>query len=93
MTGVAPSALPPPAQAGLGPGLHLFSVVPSDTAAFAQPPRMLWVGGAGNIAVVALGDAAPITIFDVPAGTLIDWVVAQKVLVTGTTATNIVGIY
>ena len=52
---------------------------------------LLWVGGAGNVAVkTATGQS--ITFTAVPAGTLIP-IMVSEVEATGTTATLIVGIY
>lgn len=54
--------------------------------------RGLYVGGAGNIAILAPGDASPVTLSGVPAGTFLP-VSARRVYSTGTTATGIVALY
>jgi len=64
------------------------AVTPSDTTAVTF--RALWVGGAGNVAVVTEGGNS-VTFTAVPAGTLLP-VAVQTVKSTGTTATNMVGL-
>lgn len=68
-----------------------FTVTKSDATVFSQPTRSLWVGGLGDVAVRMLDGTTPI-FSAVPAGTLLR-VRVDKVLSTGTTATNIVGLY
>lgn len=59
--------------------------------------RALWVGGAGNIAVIFYNDTTSggagtaVTIVGVPAGTLLPFAV-KKVMGTNTTASSIVGL-
>lgn len=79
-------------SAGSGsPATGGFSVTKSDATVFAQPTRSLWVGGAGDVAVRMLDGTTPI-FTGVLAGALLP-VRVDKVLSTGTTATNIVGLY
>lgn len=74
------------------PGAKLVSITPSDSTDLSSLGiRGLWVGGAGNIAVVAGNDAAAVTLVGVPAGTLIP-IKPKKIMSTNTTATDIVGI-
>ena len=56
------------------------------------PCRALWIGGTGDIAVIAKDDTAAVTIVGVPAGTVLP-ISAKAVRVTGTTATSIVALY
>ena len=74
------------------PAVHAFAVTPSDSVTFPTATRALWIGGAGNVAVLALADSVAVTFAAVPAGTLLP-IVAQQVLATGTSATNIVGMW
>lgn len=74
------------------PASSLIAVTPSDTTVYNPPLRGLYVGGTGNVAVVAASDTSSVTLNTVPAGTFVP-VIASKVLATGTTATNIVGYY
>lgn len=53
--------------------------------------RALWVGGAGDVAVMGIDDTAAVTISAVPAGTLLPFNV-KRVMSTNTTATLIVGV-
>lgn len=66
-----------------------FAVAPSDAANFATPARSLYVGGAGDVVVVA-PDGSVTKFVAVPAGTVLP-VRATRVNLTGTTATSIVG--
>jgi hypothetical protein len=72
---------------------QLRAVTPTDNANLALGPcRALWVGGAGNLAVITAGDTAAVTLSAVPAGTIVP-VRAQVVMSTNTTATLIVALY
>jgi hypothetical protein len=51
----------------------------------------LYVGGAGDVAIMPVGDTTAVTFSAVPAGTVIP-VRCQKVMSTNTTATAIVGL-
>jgi hypothetical protein len=55
-------------------------------------PRSLYVGGGGDVAILAASDTAAVTLSSVPAGTILP-VKAAKVMSTNTTATNIVALY
>lgn len=54
--------------------------------------RALWVGGAGDVAVILANDTAAVTIVGVAAGTLLP-VQVTKVMDTNTTATSILALY
>ena len=54
--------------------------------------RGIWVGGAGNLAVMFSGDSAAVTLVGVTAGSLLP-IQVQKVMSTNTTATSIVALY
>lgn len=70
----------------------LKAVTPSDTLNLPMAPcRALWVGVAGDVAVMADDDSAAVTLLAVPAGLLP--VRAKRVLATGTNATSIVALY
>ena len=59
------------------------------------PTRALYIGGAGDVAVVMLGQAVaatPITFSAVAAGTILD-VQVSRVMATNTTATLILALY
>lgn len=80
-------------QGGLQtPPDNAFAVTPNNTGELPFVTRALYVGGAGDVAVVLRKDGAPVTFVAVPAGSMLPLRVRQ-VLVTGTTATALVGIY
>lgn len=64
------------------------SVTASDSTVFDEESA-IYVGTTGNIALRLIGDSTTVTYVAVPAGTWMP-VVADMVLSTGTTATNIV---
>ncbi len=64
------------------------AVTKSDTVGFASASKRIWVGGAGNVAVVFI-DGSVVTYTAVPAGSYLN-VRAQRVNSTNTTATNMV---
>lgn len=73
------------------PARKAFAITPSDSAVIEGATRGVWVGGAGNLAVLMVNDSSAITFSGVPAGTLLP-IQVQKVMSTNTTATLIVGV-
>ena len=73
------------------PGVGLAAVTPSDSTDLTGV-RAIYVGGAGNVALRAIGDSSAVTLSSVPAGTIIP-VQIDRVMSTNTTATSIVAIY
>lgn len=71
------------------PAVSATAVTKSDTAANAY--RALYIGGAGDVAVILDGDTVAVTFVGVPAGTFMP-VRTAKVMAANTTATNIVGL-
>lgn len=67
-----------------------FTVTPSDSAGLTRTVRSLYVGTGGNMAVTTV-EGNNVTFVGVQSGTVIP-IQAQKVLSTGTTASNIVGL-
>lgn len=75
-----------------GPASKAVTITKSDvTDLTSSKIRALWVGGAGDVAVIMLNDTAAVTITAVPAGTLLP-IAVNKVMSTNTTATSIVGL-
>jgi hypothetical protein len=74
------------------PATNAFAVTPHDSTELTFTTRALYVGGAGNVVVRLSGDAANVTLVGVVAGTILP---IRVILVpaTGTTATNIIGLY
>jgi hypothetical protein len=70
----------------------IAAVAPNDNTDLPNvAARGLWVGGAGNVEVIAENDTAPVTFLAVAAGTLLP-VRAKRVLNASTTATNILAL-
>jgi len=80
--------------AATAPATRLAAVTPSDSNVdLTDIPRALFVGVAGNIALVGRDDTGNTgTVLAVTAGQLIP-VMVRRVLATGTTATGIVALY
>lgn len=72
------------------PAFRTEDVTPSDTTVLTGC-RALYIGVAGDVAVMARGDTTPSTFVAHPAGYM--FVQAKQVLATGTTATNIVALF
>lgn len=77
---------------GLGsPAVHAFAITKSDSTDLANVTRAIYVGGGGDIALVTVGGETVTLV-----GALVGWVYnirATRVLSTGTSATNLVGLY
>ena len=72
------------------PASRAFAITPSDLTVL-QGVRSLFVGGAGNLAVLMREDSAPVTFVSVGAGSFLP-IEVSKVLATGTTATAILAL-
>lgn len=74
------------------PGMA-FAVTPSD-AADQNYAFQVYVGGTGNVSVIPADspDGTPVVFMGVPAGSMVPCMV-RRVRVTGTTATNMTGVY
>ena len=80
--------VPPP-----GPVVDGFAITPSDATNLPENTRGLLVGTAGNVAVIFVGSAtqAPVTLQNLAAG-VVHPLAVKRVLATGTTAANIIGL-
>jgi len=68
-----------------------FAITPSDAADLFADTRAVYVGGAGNLAMVLIsGDE--ITLQAIGAGSVLP-IRARRIKSTGTTATHLVGLY
>jgi hypothetical protein len=78
-------------QPDLGSPLYTgaFAITPSSALPF--PPRAIYVGGAGNIAMTGM-DGNAVTFYGVTAGSILPFR-AVSVFSSGTTATNLLGLY
>jgi hypothetical protein len=72
------------------PARDALAVTPSDSVNLGLAARALYVGGTGNVAVITRGGQT-ITFNGVQGGSILP-VRVSRVLVTGTTATNIVAL-
>lgn len=73
------------------PGFHAASITPNDNADLATQCRAIYVGAVGNVAVIMAGGES-VTFNSVPAGTILP-IVCNRVMSTGTTATQLVAIW
>lgn len=73
------------------PGDRLVAVTKSDSTDLTGA-RAIYVGGDGDLALMAINDSAAVTLTGVTAGTIIP-VRVKRVMSTNTTATAIVAIY
>lgn len=71
---------------------HSAAAVTTSDTTILPCTRALYVGGAGNVAVVMADDENTVTFTAVPAGTILP-VQVIKVMATNTTATTIVALW
>ena len=67
------------------------AVTPNDSTDLAVTSRGIYVGGAGNLAVILDNDTSAVTFIGVLAGSLLP-IRARRVMATITTATSIVAV-
>lgn len=80
----------PVSQRGDLPANDAFAITPHDTNDLAQTTRGIYIGGAGAVAVITQAGTT-VTFSGAAAGSVIP-VSVSRVLSTGTTATNLVGL-
>lgn len=68
-----------------------YAVVPNDGLDLTVTAKALYVGGAGNLSIIAEGSSTSVILSNVQGGSIIP-VRVKRVLATGTTATDIVGL-
>ena len=74
------------------PARRAVAIVPSDTEDLGRITRSLYVGGVGDLSVILVDDGAAVLFVAVPAGSFLP-IRASRVRATGTTATNLVGLW
>ncbi len=74
------------------PAYHAFAISKNDSTDLAYVTRAIYVGGVGDIVVDLAGGETSVAFSGVPAGTVLP-IRATRVRSTGTTATNMVGLY
>jgi hypothetical protein len=79
-------------QGGFGePAVHAAAITPNDGAELTYVTRAVYVGGAGNLAVVMYAGET-VTFTGVPAGSLLP-IRVKQVLSSSTTATTILALW
>lgn len=73
------------------PAVHADSVSPHDTNDLAIFSRAIYIGGAGNLALITVGGDT-VTFTNMSAG-MIYPIRASRILATGTTATGIISLW
>jgi hypothetical protein len=73
------------------PASSAVAITPSDTVDLANVTRAIYVGTGGDLTVIMRGGQS-VTFTAVPQGVMLS-VRASRVLATGTTATNLVGVW
>lgn len=73
------------------PAQSFFAIIKSDSANFTFTVRGIYVGGMGDVVAVT-EEGAAVTFSAVPGGAILP-IKAARVNSTGTTATNMVGLY
>ena len=73
------------------PATNHFAVTPANTGEFTDVARALYVGVGGDVSVVSLNDQT-VVYKNAPSGTIIP-IRCKRVNSTGTTATDIVGMF
>lgn len=80
-------------QPGLtSPATHAAAVTPADGADLVPIARGIYIGQAGDLAVILDDDSAPVTFVGLAVG-VVHPLRAKRVLDTGTTADNIVAVW
>ncbi len=73
-----------------GPATNAFDIIPDDAADLTQITRALYTGSGGDIALIMQGGGM-VTFKAVPAGVILPLRI-KKIMLTGTTATNMRGL-
>lgn len=71
---------------------RIVAITPNDDANLTETCDALWVGGAGDVELIAAGDTTPVILKSVGAGSLLP-VMAKRVLATNTNAADIYALY
>ncbi|XUU61080.1 spike base protein, RCAP_Rcc01079 family [Erythrobacter sp. HA6-11] len=75
----------------IAPSSFCFAITPSDALDLPAVTKALYVGTGGNVTLVPVDNAAPVTFVNVPGGAILDVRVSQ-VRTTGTDASDLVGL-
>lgn len=69
-----------------------FAITPDDNTDLAKLTRGVYVGGTGNLSVILENDTSAVSFVGVPVGSILP-IRVKRVRSTGTTATNLVGLF
>lgn len=73
------------------PAETCFPIVPNDTADIQMATKALYVGRGGNLTIISVRNEVPVLFANIASGSVLD-VRVRRVLATGTTAGDIVGL-
>ena len=73
------------------PAQSCFAITPADDQDLAQATKAIYIGQAGDVRLLALQDAEAVTFLNVAAGSVLD-VRARRILATGTSASDMIGL-
>lgn len=79
------------ANSPMAPAENCFAIAPSDVEELERATKAIYVGQAGDVAVVCVRDSAAVIFRNVPSGTILD-LRARAIRAAGTTASDIVGL-
>lgn len=73
------------------PSSFCFAITPDDNADLTQATKAIYVGSEGDLTVMTVNSDTPVTFSNTISGSILD-IRVQRVLATGTTAQNLVGL-
>lgn len=79
------------ADSPIAPAEDCFAIAPSNSADLTRATKAIYVGLAGDVALVPVRGSAAVVFRNVPAGSILD-VRVRAIRATGTTAGDIVGL-
>lgn len=75
----------------MAPSRHCFAIVPDDTVELTSIPKALYIGTGGSLTLVCVDGGEEVTFANLPNAFILD-VRAARIMASGTTATDIVGL-
>lgn len=73
------------------PAETCFEIIPNDSADIQMATKAIYVGQGGNLAIISVRNESPVTFTNIAPGSILD-IRVRRILVTGTTAGEIVGL-
>lgn len=74
------------------PAKSFFAITPHDSSNFTNDARGIYVGTGGNISILPVDGGSAVTFSNVPGGTVLP-VMARRINATGTSASNLIGLF